>query len=123
MTRRVDDDIGALGRAEEDLGRVDGDALIAFGLEGVEQEGPFERAAALIAGSLKFGKLAFRQAAGVMEQAADQCGFAVIDMADDRERKTRLVGRHVVIGVVHARFGSLERKNGHRLIPYANAYM
>jgi hypothetical protein len=42
VSRRIDDDILAFGRPEPDLGGVDGDVLIAFGLEGVHQVGPFE---------------------------------------------------------------------------------
>src|SRR5258707_280699 len=87
MAWRIDDDVAALAGTEEDLRRIDGDALVAFGLEGIQQEGPFEDAAALIAGGLQFRQLAFRQAAGVVQEAPDQRGFAVIDMADDGKRK------------------------------------
>ena len=84
---RVDDDVAALGGLEEDLRGVDGDALVALGLQRVEQERPFELAAALVRRGLQLRELAFGQRVGVVQQAADQARLAVIDMADDREGK------------------------------------
>jgi hypothetical protein len=72
VARRVDDDVVALGGLEPDLGGVDGDALVALGLEGVHQERPFERHAAPLAHRLDGLVLAVGQGSGVVEQAADQ---------------------------------------------------
>ena len=98
MPRRVDDDVGALRGLEEDLGCVDGDALVTLGLEGIQEERPFEGATALVARGLQFGELAFGEAAGVVQQPADQRGLAVIDMADDGEGKARLLASNIIGG-------------------------
>ena len=63
--------------------RVDGDRLIALGLEGIHDKGPFEGHAAALAHLLDRLDFAVGQCAGVMQKAADQRRFAVIDMADD----------------------------------------
>ena len=83
VTGRIDDEIGTRCRVETDLRRVDGDALVAFGLEGIQQEGPFERHAALFRHRLDGFQLAVGHRAGVVDQPSDQRGLAVIDMADD----------------------------------------
>ena len=49
VPRRVDQDVMALIGVEEDLGDVDGDALVALRLQRVQQKCPFERHAALFA--------------------------------------------------------------------------
>ncbi len=116
VPRRVDDDIGALGGLEEDLRRVDGDALVALGLEGIQQERPFQRTAALVAGGLEFGELAFGQAAGVMQQAADQGRLAVIDMADDGEGKRACCGAISSLACGHEGLRGLEGMNGHDVL-------
>ena len=83
MPGRVDDDVGALFGLEEDLRGVDGDALVALGLDGVHQEGPFERHAAPFGHRLDRLELAVGQRARVVDQPADQGRLAVVDMADD----------------------------------------
>ena len=83
--------IARLG-AEADLRGVDGDALVALGLQRVEQERPFERHAPPRADGFEHFKLAFRQAAGLMQQPADQGRFAVVDMADDDNVNLRARG-------------------------------
>ena len=87
VARRIDDDVVALGGAEPDLRGVDGDALIALGLQRVHQEGPFERHAAPLGHRLDRLELAFGQRARVVEQPADQGRLAVIDVADDDDPK------------------------------------
>ena len=87
---------------EPDLRGVDGDALVALGLERVHQERPFERHAALLAHGLDRLELAVGQRAGVVEQAADQRRLAVVDMADDDDREGGwLAGRMVGAGMRH----------------------
>ena len=63
--------------------RIDGNGLIALGLEGVHDEGPFKGHAAALAHGADRLDLAVGQRAGIVQQATDQGGFAVIDMADD----------------------------------------
>ena len=83
VARRIDEDDVARGGAEADLAGIDGDALIALGLQRVEQERPFERHAAPRADRLERVELAVGQVAGLVQQAADQGRLAVIDVADD----------------------------------------
>ena len=97
MARRVDQDDVARRRAETDLRGVDGDALVALGLQRVEQERPFERHAAPRADGLQHFQLTVGQTAGFVQQAADQRGLAVIDMADDDDAHLR-AGRDVLYG-------------------------
>ena len=93
VARGVDDDVVAPRRAEPDLGRVDGDRLVALGLEGVEHEGPFDRHAAARRDRLELLELARRQRAGVVQQAADERRLAVVDVADDDDFERRLERR------------------------------
>ncbi len=87
MARRVDQRIMALVGREPDMAHVDGDALVALGLEGVGDERPFERHAALAAGFLQRLDLALGQGVGLVQQPADQGRLAVVDMADDDDAK------------------------------------
>ena len=83
MARGVDDRVGALLRAEEDARGIDGDVLLLLFDQGVEEEGVFELHAfdrAVLADLLH---LAVGQGVGVMEEAADEGGLAVVDVADD----------------------------------------
>ena len=66
-----------------DLRGVDRDVLVALGLQGVHEVGPLERHAAALGDLLELLELAFRQRAGVVEEAADEGGFAVVHVADD----------------------------------------
>ena len=79
---RVGDDEGAALGAEEAVGDVDGDALLALGLEPVDQEGEIEVAAGravLAAVTLEGRELVVRDEMGVEEQTPDQGGLAVVD--------------------------------------------
>ncbi|MHC2751218.1 hypothetical protein ACVIWV_006672 [Bradyrhizobium diazoefficiens] len=92
MAGRVDQhDVARIG-AEADLRGVDGDALVALGLERVEQERPFERHAAPRADGLQHLQLAVGQAAGLVQEAADQRRLAVVDMADNDDADLRARG-------------------------------
>ena len=80
---RVDDDVLALVRVEPDLGGIDGDVLVALGLERVHQVGPLEGHAAALGDLLELLQLALGQRAGVVEQPADKSGFAMVHVADN----------------------------------------
>ena len=117
---RVDQhDVARIG-AEADLRGVDGDALVALGLQRVEQERPFERHAAPRADGLQHLELAVRQAAGFVQQAADQRRLAVVDMADDDDadlrsrRAVRRGGRSGGDDHVHIALASLIRDSRRR---------
>ena len=83
VARGVDDRVGALLRAEEDARRVDGDVLFLLFDQGVEEEGVFEFHAFDRAVLADLVHLAVGQGVGVMEEAADEGGLAVVDVADD----------------------------------------
>ena len=92
VTGRVDQHHVARAGAEADLSGVDGDALVALGLQRIQQKRPFERHAAPGADGFQHFELALGQAAGLMQQASDQRGLAVIDMADDDDTYLRARG-------------------------------
>jgi hypothetical protein len=92
MSGRVDQhDVARIG-AEADLRGVNGDALVALGLQCVEQERPFEGHAAPLADGFQHLELALGQAAGLVQEAADERGLAVIDMANDDDAHLRPCG-------------------------------
>ena len=69
---RVDDDVFALLGAEPDLARVDGDVLVALGLQRVHEVGELERHAAALRDRDELLVFALGQRAGVVEQPADE---------------------------------------------------
>ena len=92
VARRVDQDDVARRGAEADLAGVERDALVALGLQRVEQERPFERHAAPLADRLQRIDLAVRQAAGLVQQPSDQRRLAMIDVTDDHDADQRAAG-------------------------------
>ena len=75
------DELAARG-GEIAVGHVDGDALLAFGPQAVGQVGQIDLAAAGdVRRSFQGLDLVFHQVLGVIEQAADQGGFAVVNTA------------------------------------------
>ena len=74
------------GRGEIAVGDVDGDALLAFGAQAVGEQREIDRAAGAIDFALLHGgELVFEDGLAVVEQAADQGGFAVVDAAGGGE--------------------------------------
>ena len=68
------------------VGDVDGDTLLALGLQPVHQQGEIEPGFAAAAGILgESGELVVRDHAGIVQQAADQGGFAVVHAAAGEE--------------------------------------
>jgi len=76
MPRRVGDDEPPPRRLEVPVGDVDRDALLALGAQPVGEAGEVD---------LRVGDLVRHQRLGVVEQAADQRGLAVVDRAGGRE--------------------------------------
>ena len=86
VARGVGDDELALGRGEVAVGDVDGDALLALGLEAVGEQGEVDVfVAAAARGFLHGFELVLEDGFGIVEQAADEGGFAVIDGAGGGE--------------------------------------
>ena len=84
VPRRVGDHEGPLGSRKEAVCDVDRDALFAFGLEAVEQQGKIDvvvgraEAARIVAQRLD---LVLEQARGIVDQPADEGRLAVVDRA------------------------------------------
>ena len=99
VARRIDQHDIARAGAETNLRGVDRDALIALCLQRIQQERPLERHAAPLADGFQHFEFAVGQAAGFVQQATNQCGLAVIDMADDDDADLRArgaIGKSVV---------------------------
>jgi hypothetical protein len=79
-----DDELAAVGR-EVAVGDVDGDALLALGLQAVGQEGEVDLTgtggADLLAVALHRGELVLVNHLGVVEQAADERALPIVDAA------------------------------------------
>ncbi len=85
MARRVRDDEFAARRGEVAVGDVDGDALFALGAEAVGEEREVDLAGGGGAFALDGLDLVFVDGLRVVEQAADEGGFAVVDGAGGGE--------------------------------------
>ena len=81
----VGDDELAAARGEVPVGDIDGDALLAFGAQAIGQESEVEDAGAGGAFAFDGLELVVVDRLGVVEQAADEGGFAVVDRAGGGE--------------------------------------
>jgi hypothetical protein len=94
VTRRINDDVLPFPGLKPDLGRIDGDVLVSFGLQGIHQVGPFERNPASLGDCLELLELALGQRSGVMKQSSNEGRLAMIHMTDDDD--LQLLARNVV---------------------------
>ena len=101
MARGIDDDETALRGLEIAPGDIDGDALLALGLEPVEQQAEIDLLAvdgAIMRGMQHGGRLILGDAGAVPQQPADQRRFAVVDRAAGKQAEQRAAmrgrGRH-----------------------------
>ena len=92
----VYDDVVALGGLEEDAGGIDGDVHGLFVFEGVDEEGVFEGFAGFEAAFADGFQFAFGEGVGVGEEAADDGGFAVVDVADEDDVHLRALRRNAL---------------------------
>jgi hypothetical protein len=81
VPRRVGDDEPPPGGGERPVGDVDRDALLALGAQAVGEQREVERRAALGGHLLDVLELVGEHGLGVVQQAADQRGLAVVDGA------------------------------------------
>ena len=100
MAWGVDDDVGAAVGSELNLGGVDGDVLLLFLEEGVEEEGVFEVHALGFGCGLDLRDFPVGKGVGVVEDASDESGLAVVYVAHEDDAQS-------VCG------GGLERGGGH----------
>ncbi len=120
VTRCVGDDEGAAGGGEIAIGDVDGDALLALGLQAVEQQRIVEPAI----GPADAGAVGLERrddvvgnGARLVEQAAKQGRLAVIDRAAGDEAQQRAAGRCGIIGRGRQRRGGLGSEGAHQKYP------
>jgi hypothetical protein len=86
VARRVGDDELARRRGEVAVGHVDGDALLALGLQAVGQQAQVDAASPLAAArACSCAQLVGQDGAAVEQQAADQRALAVVDAAGGQE--------------------------------------
>ena len=94
VARRVGHDELALFGAEEAVGDIDGDALLALGGQTIDQQGEVDpaalRAHALAVG-LQRGKLVLEDHLAVIKQAPDQRRFAIVHRPAGDEAQHGLV--------------------------------
>ncbi len=94
VARRVGEDEAAALSLEIAVRDVDRDALLPLGREAIHQQGVVDRAAPgrAVAAAVAFERLhhVVRDAAALVEQAADERGFAVIHAAAGEDAKERL---------------------------------
>ena len=93
VARAVGDDELALVGAEVAVGDVDGDALLALGVEAVDQQREIDvvaLGAVAAAVGLERRELVVEQQLGVVQQAADQRALAVVDAAAGDEAQQAL---------------------------------
>ena len=82
MSWRVADDELAPGCGEIAIRHIDGDALLAFGLQAVREQRQVDRCHSALFASLGYGReLVFENGFRVVQQAADQRALAVVDAA------------------------------------------
>jgi hypothetical protein len=89
-----DDELALVGR-EEAVGDVDGDALLALGLQAVDQQREVDVVADVPfswSRASSVGELVLEDQLGVVEQPADQRRLAVVDGAAGEEAQQRLLG-------------------------------
>jgi hypothetical protein len=88
VSRRVGNNEFAFGRGKITVGHVNGNALFALGGKAVCQAGEVGRFS-VFGGAVEFVELVGQQGFAVVEQAADEGGFAVIDAAGGDEAQKR----------------------------------
>ena len=109
MARRIGDDKFAPWRREIAIGDVDGNLLLALGLQAVDEESEVELASPAPAGTARIvlgaAHLVLIDQRGIVKQPADQCALAVIDAAAGEEAQQAAIlfrrdaGIHPLAGV------------------------
>ena len=96
------------------IGDVDGDALLALGLQTIHQKREIDvvaGGAVLLGIAFERRQMVLEQQLAVVEQPADQRRFAVVDAAAGEESQQRLVLLRIDIGLqLAACFGSVHQK-------------
>ncbi len=115
VARRVGDDELALVGGEEPVGDIDGDALFALGRQAVHQQGEVDLAALgadALGVRLQRGQLILEDHLGVVEQAADQGGLAVVHRAagDEAQQGLVLVGVQIGVDVLGDEIGDMSHQ-------------
>lgn len=101
MPRGIGDDKFTFFGREIAIGHVDGDALLALGLQAVHQQRQIELfalGADAFAVAVQRRQLILVDLAGIVQQAANQGAFAVVDAAAGQKAQQALVLLRVQIG-------------------------
>ena len=85
MAWRIDDHVVPRRRPKLNLGRIDGDVLLLFFRQRIEDKRVFELPALRLTARAERFDLPFRKRAGFFQKLPDQGRFAVIDMADKND--------------------------------------
>ena len=97
VSRRIDNQIRARLGAEPNLRRINGNALVPFGLKRIHDKRPFERHAALVANRLQILDLALGQRPSFTQDAPNQGGLTVVHMTDDDDTERDGGGHGIVL--------------------------
>ena len=126
VPRRVGDDELAPFGGEEPIGHVDGDALLALGLQAIHQQGEVDLPAL---GAHRLGvrlqrrELVLEDHFGVVEQPPDQGRLAIVHRpaGDEPEERLGLVARQIGVDVAFEQvcvgFGGGKRGSSHQKYP------
>ncbi|GBQ79467.1 hypothetical protein AA0311_2051 [Asaia bogorensis NBRC 16594] len=101
MAGRIDNNELAPAQMERNTGGIDSYALIALDLKRVEKEAPFDSKAALAAALNNLSELSVLQAVRVVKQTANKRRLAVIDMANNNDRRGSCAQRGWEVVVFH----------------------
>src|SRR3954463_10245706 len=108
MARAVSDDELAPRRGEVAVGDVDGDALLALGLQAVGQERKVDlRCAAALRRALDGGELVLLHRARVIQETPDQRALAVVDAARGGESERLHLEIPFLLPALHGGVGGL----------------
>jgi len=119
VTGRVGDDELAPVGGEIAVGNIDGDALLALGLQAVDKQrqvGRLAGGAVLARVALDGGKLVFEHLLCVVQQPADQRRLAVIDRAAGDEAQ-KLLGAVLFEVFGNVEIGGIKVGRGHQKYP------
>ena len=106
MARRVGDDEAAAVGGKKAVGHINGDALLAFGLQAIHQQreiNPFALSAITLRFRFQRPQLIVENLLGLIQHPPDQAGFAVVHAAagDEAQQRFGRLGGEVVFNIGH----------------------
>ena len=95
VTRRVDDRIATRRTSKPEPARIDGDRLIAFDLQRIEQKREFERDTPPLGGTRELVVATVGKRTRIEQQSRDQRRLPMIDVSDENDAERREAVRHM----------------------------